>query len=168
MRKVNEVVRLKASGLSNRQIAKSCNIARSTVADYLERVKVAGLSWTLPPEMDEDQLDARLFREPETRGRDAARPVPDWAVIHKELRRKSRHVEPSVAGIPRDLPRWLWVQPVLRTAPRSLLAEFLTLRTGFSYGSLRNRGLYVAQQTCCPGLGKANSYWLVVTIRETV
>jgi ATP/maltotriose-dependent transcriptional regulator MalT len=41
MRKVNEVVRLKASGLSNRQIAGSCKIALSTVADYLERLDAA-------------------------------------------------------------------------------------------------------------------------------
>jgi len=39
MRKVSEVARLNASGLSNRKIASSCQIARSTVADYLERLK---------------------------------------------------------------------------------------------------------------------------------
>jgi transposase len=89
MRQIREVARLKASKLSVRQIARSCKIARSTVSDYLARLNVAGLSWPLPPEMDEDQLNSRLFRRPETRGRDAARPLPDWAVIHKELRRKA-------------------------------------------------------------------------------
>ena len=52
MRKIREVARLKASGLSVRQIARSCNIARSTAADYLSRLDAAGLSWPLPPEMD--------------------------------------------------------------------------------------------------------------------
>jgi transposase len=89
MRKVTEVARLNACGLSKRQIAKSCNIARSTVADYLSRLQAAGLIWPLPPDLDEDQLDTRLFRRPEVRGRDEARPLPDWAVIHKELRRKA-------------------------------------------------------------------------------
>jgi transposase len=89
MRKINEVARLKAGKLSNRQIARSCKIARSTVADYLERLKEAGLSWPLPPEMDEEHLDIRLFQRPDVRGRDAARPLPDWPLIHKELRRKA-------------------------------------------------------------------------------
>lgn len=89
MRKVSEVARLKASGLSIRQIACSCNIARSTVADYLERLGAVGLSWPLPPEMNEEELDVRLFRRPGRRGRDSARPVPEWPMIHKELRRKA-------------------------------------------------------------------------------
>lgn len=88
MRKVEEVARLKASGLSNRQIARSCRIARSTVADYLDRLDGAGLSWPLPPEMSEEELDVRLFHRPEGRGPDPTRPVPEWPTIHKELRRK--------------------------------------------------------------------------------
>lgn len=89
MRKVNEVARLKGCGLSNRQIARSCNVARSTVADYLSRLAAAGLSWPLAPDLDDEHLDIRLFQRPETRGRDTDRPLPDWAVIHRELRRKA-------------------------------------------------------------------------------
>ena len=89
MRKVSEVVRLRASGLSNRQIARSCNLARSTVAEYLERFECAGLIWPLPPEMSEEELDVRLFQRPETRGRDSARPLPEWQAIHKELQRRA-------------------------------------------------------------------------------
>lgn len=89
MRKVDEVARLKASGLSNRQIAGSCRIARSTVADYLGRLDAAGLSWPLPPGMSEEELDVRLFRRPEGRGPDPTRPVPEWQEIHRELRRKA-------------------------------------------------------------------------------
>ena len=52
MRKVREVLRLKeAAGLSNRQIARCCKIARSTVADYLSRAEAAGLRWPLPDDM---------------------------------------------------------------------------------------------------------------------
>ena len=89
MRKVSEVARLSASGLSNRQIARSCNLARSTVAEYLERFEGAGLKWPLPPEMSEEELDVRLFQRPETRGRDPARPLPEWQAIHKELQRRA-------------------------------------------------------------------------------
>ena len=88
MRKTSEVARLRASGLSIRQIARSCRIARSTVKDYLDRLDAACLRWPFPPDMNEEDLDARLFAGPEFRGRDRRRPVPDWATIHKELRRK--------------------------------------------------------------------------------
>ena len=45
MRTIKEVLRLKwEKGLSKELIANSCNIARSTIRDYLERAKHAGLS----------------------------------------------------------------------------------------------------------------------------
>ena len=88
MRKVNEVARLKACGLSNRKIARSCKIARSTVADYLSRLKAARLSWPFPPDLTEAELDARLFAGAEFRGRNKDRPIPEWTHIHKELHRK--------------------------------------------------------------------------------
>ena len=48
MRKTKEVLRLKwECGCSNRKIAKSCNIARSTVSEYLTRAESAGLPWPL-------------------------------------------------------------------------------------------------------------------------
>jgi len=89
MRKTSEVARLRASGMSVRQIARSCRIARSTVSDYLARLDAACLSWPFPPDLTEDDLDARLFTGPEFRGPDRTRPVPDWPYIHKELRRKA-------------------------------------------------------------------------------
>lgn len=88
MRKTSEVARLRALGLSVRQIACSCKLARSTVSDYLSRLDAAGLHWPFPPDLSEEALDARLFSGSEFRGRDRSRPVPDWAAIHKELRRK--------------------------------------------------------------------------------
>ena len=40
VRKIKEVLRLKHTcGLSAREIARSCNVARSSVADYLRRAK---------------------------------------------------------------------------------------------------------------------------------
>ena len=45
MRKTREVLRLKyEKGFSGRQIAQSCDMARSTVADYLCRARIKGLS----------------------------------------------------------------------------------------------------------------------------
>jgi transposase len=89
MRKLTEILRLDASGLSARQIAASCGIARSTVSEYLERMHVAGLSWPLAPELNDEELNQRLFdgKRP-TRSRDVQRPASDWSAIHSELKKK--------------------------------------------------------------------------------
>jgi transposase len=87
MRKVKEVLRLKwEGGLSDRQIAKSCGIARPTVADYLRRASAAGVSWPLPAGLDEGTLERLLF-PPSSLLSAKARPLPDWAELQRELKR---------------------------------------------------------------------------------
>jgi transposase len=88
MRKIREVFRLKFdSDISNRKIARSCNIARSTVGEYLFRFQQAALAWPLPPDMDDNQLEQRLY--PKLPAIPAhQRPPVDWSYIHQELRRK--------------------------------------------------------------------------------
>jgi transposase len=88
MRKIKEALRLKAAGLTHREIAASIGVGRSTVGDYLERAKQAGVSWPVPEGLDDDALEQRLFA---SRGQvcSQSRPQPDWAHIHRELRRKS-------------------------------------------------------------------------------
>lgn len=87
MRKLWEVLRLsREQKLSVRQIARSCQLARSTVADYLGRAQAAGLGWPLPEGMDEERLNARLF--PVREAHSAQRPAPDMVYIRNELRRK--------------------------------------------------------------------------------
>jgi transposase len=89
MRKIREVLRLKnESDISHRDIATSCSIARSTVADYLRRAKQAGLCWPLPDDLDDRALDERLF-PPQPSIPSDQRPKPDWPKVHCELRRKS-------------------------------------------------------------------------------
>ena len=89
MRKIREVFRLKFDcDISNRQIAKSCNIARSTVAEYLFRFQQAALSWPLPQNLDDNQLEQLLY--PQLPALPAhERPVPDWSYLHQQLRQKS-------------------------------------------------------------------------------
>jgi transposase len=86
MRKIKEVLRLKHEhGLSDRQIALTCSIARSTVGEYLMRARAAGIAWPLAG-LDDSAIEAQLF--PERRGKAKAnqpRPMPDFAEIHKEL-----------------------------------------------------------------------------------
>jgi len=88
MRKVEEVLRLRwGAGLSVRQISTAVGIGRTTVSDYLARAEAAGIGWPLPPGLDAAQLERRLFKAPGP----AARPAqaqPDFAAVHRELRRK--------------------------------------------------------------------------------
>jgi len=88
MRKIREVLRLKYDNqLSNRQIAKSCLMARSTVGDYLRRFNDSGLSWPLDPQIDDQALEQLLFVQPRP-DPGQKRPVPEWLEIQRQLRRK--------------------------------------------------------------------------------
>lgn len=88
MRKIKEILRLRYEvGLSNRQIARSCSMGRTAVADYLRRAAGAGLSWPLPGGIDESRLERLLFPPPPSIPT-IERPVPEWPDIHMELRRK--------------------------------------------------------------------------------
>jgi transposase len=87
MRKTKEILRLKFKcGLSYRQIAKSCSIGRTTVADYIRRAEDAGLSWSEIGQLDETQLERLLFSPPVIG--EGHRPLPDCPLIHEELRKK--------------------------------------------------------------------------------
>ncbi len=88
MRKIEEILRLKyEAGLSHRAIARSCSLSPSTVSEYVTHAKAAGLSWPLPKGISGEELEQLLFprREPSS-GRRI--PQPDWAAVHRELRRK--------------------------------------------------------------------------------
>ncbi len=77
VRKIRELMRLRfGAELSTRAIAKSLAMGNGTVCDYLGRLQAAGLTWPLPPELDDEAaLTARLFpvvkeeRRPEPDGR---------------------------------------------------------------------------------------------------
>lgn len=88
MRKIDEVLRLSFERrLSARQVAQCCGIARSTVAEYLRRFEQAGLSWPAAAELDWTTLERRLFPPPPALA-GSERAAPDWAYVHRELRRK--------------------------------------------------------------------------------
>jgi transposase len=88
MRQVREVLRLKwACGLSDRRIAQSLRISRPTVAQYLQRAKIAGLSWPLPEGLDNQALEQRLFAT-SYKTPSAKRPLPDWIKVHQERKHK--------------------------------------------------------------------------------
>ena len=86
MRKLVDILRLSNAGMSERQIARACNVSRSTVASYLKRLAQVGVRWPLPLEMGEEELNELLFTQKESvRSRVKARSLPDWAEVGKEL-----------------------------------------------------------------------------------
>ena len=87
MRKISEVLRLKVQcHATNREIANSCSIGVASVSEYLGRASRAGISWPLPEGMTEAEVELRLYppvaRDPNDR------PVPDFAWMRTELKRK--------------------------------------------------------------------------------
>jgi transposase len=75
-----------ASELPQRAIAKSLGLSQGAVSGYLTRARAAGVSWPLPADLDDVQLEALLFPPPPAIAADQ-RPMPDWAWVHRELRR---------------------------------------------------------------------------------
>ena len=88
MRKIKEVLRLKwGNNLSVRQIAISCDIARSTVRDYLHRALIAGLAWPVPDELDDTALGHLLY-PPACCVSAGKKPLPSMEDIHQDLKKK--------------------------------------------------------------------------------
>jgi len=86
MRRIREVLRLKHEcALSNAQIAAALGIAKGSVANYLAAATAAGLSYAEVLGLDDAALDARLHPRRYVHHEFA---VPDFAQIHRELRRK--------------------------------------------------------------------------------
>ena len=51
-------------------------------------MKAAGLSWPLAPDVDEGELERRLFAPSPPCNRPIERPLPNWAMVHQDLSRK--------------------------------------------------------------------------------
>ncbi len=86
MRKIREVLRLKFQlGLGDRAIAKSCRLGKTTVADYVQRAREAGLSYPLPEDLDDGRLVDKLYPVKE---KVQTKALPNWEDVNKELKRK--------------------------------------------------------------------------------
>src|ERR1700681_1812436 len=86
MRKIREVLRLSAGGMSKRKIAASLGDSPTAAGEAIRRARRFGLGWPLPEEMTDEALESRLYPAPATKATDQ-RPQPDWVRVHRELRR---------------------------------------------------------------------------------
>ena len=85
MRKIRDALRLRANGLTLREISESLGLGRTTVGDHLHRAAHVGLTWPLDDALTDAEMDAQLFPPPS--GVAASITQPDWAAIHLERKR---------------------------------------------------------------------------------
>ena len=88
MRKIREVLRLHFEcDRSHREIAQAMGTSTSTVWQYLRRVRLAGLNWPLPADLQTDDvaLEARLYPPPTQREPPCG--MPHWPTVHREIGR---------------------------------------------------------------------------------
>ncbi len=123
MWRIREVLRLPDKfGASQQQIADARRLPRSTVRDYLERLRASGLRYVDVLGWTNVELEERLFPPLVT----SVRPVPAWRHISRELSRRGvtlrllweecrgRQARDGAAlrtGASRDARRW-WHGPV--------------------------------------------------------
>ena len=87
MRQVRQMLRLYHDGVSEREIARTLGVARSTIQDNLARARVAGIAWPLPAEWSDEVLEGRLFARSGFRPGRRRHSEPDWATLARELKR---------------------------------------------------------------------------------
>lgn len=68
MRRIREVLRLKHElGCSQREISSATGLSKGSVAKYLKRAEAAGITWAVARDLDERELESRLFDKPANR-----------------------------------------------------------------------------------------------------
>ena len=81
--KIVEMLKLRAMGLTQRQIAASAGCAKSTVGDVLKLCRETGVSYDTASQMADEQLHGILY--PEDESKKQSPPEPDWKAIQEEL-----------------------------------------------------------------------------------
>ena len=89
MRKIREVLRLTHElGLTVRQVREATGVGKTAVCEYVRRAKVVGITWPIPPEIGDAELERLLFTPPGFH-EGSTKPIPDWTKVHEELKRRS-------------------------------------------------------------------------------
>ncbi len=86
MRKIRELLRLKAAGYTHRQIASSLCISLGAVSHHAQRAKSAAMTWETVQDMTDSEVEALLFRD-DGRNEPTRRCPIDLPHVHQELRR---------------------------------------------------------------------------------
>jgi hypothetical protein len=80
MRKIRDVLRLTFEvGLTPSQVSAAMGLPRTTVRRYLARAASSQLSWPLPPEVDDRQLEQLLFGRATPPACTGQQPLSRWS-----------------------------------------------------------------------------------------
>jgi hypothetical protein len=62
MRKIREVLRFTHElGLSVRQVSEATGVGKTAVSEFVARAKMIGITWPVPSEISDAELERRLF-----------------------------------------------------------------------------------------------------------
>src|SRR5271156_1683418 len=122
MRQVRDVLRLKAAGVSGNEIARRVGVAPSTVRLTLKRLSPPRRCWPLPVELIDAALEAQLFTAVGKKQGHRRLAEPDWATVHRELKRK--HVTLQI----------LWDEYIERHPDGYRYSRFCELYRGWASG----------------------------------
>ena len=182
MRQLRQMLRLHHDGVSAREIGRTLGVARSTIQDNLKRAAASGLTWPLPPELSDDELEQRLFAHTAIKSGQRRRSEPDWAALARELKRPGvnlmvlweeyRQVHPEAYGYSRfcDLFREFErrLSPVMRqhhVAGDKLFVDYSGKKIGIidpATGEVRDAEIFVAV------LGASNYTYAEATWTQTL
>ena len=109
-----------SKGSATRPIAVRVGAAPSTVRETLRRVAASGLAWPLGADIDDAVLEAALYHPAGTKTGHRRCLEPDWAAIHRELKRK--HVTLQI----------LWDEYIARHANGYRYSRFCDLYRGWA------------------------------------
>lgn len=84
MTNFREILRLNSLGLSNADVAEAASCSRNTVSKVLKACSEKNITWPLPNEINDSDLQALLFSAELPQPK---RKMPDLGYIHKELQR---------------------------------------------------------------------------------
>jgi transposase len=88
MRRIHRLMTLRfGAGATTRAISRELGISHSTVREYLARIAAAGITWPLPAELTDGELEQRLFVNGGVRAGARHHVEPDWAAVARELKR---------------------------------------------------------------------------------
>lgn len=90
MKKALDILRCKLDGqLTNRESAMACQVSPATVSGVLGRFEASKLPWPLPADIEESEVERRLFYQDDTTASTVEEAdKPDFAWIQAELRKK--------------------------------------------------------------------------------
>jgi transposase len=68
-------------------VSKATGVGKTSVGEFVARAKVIGITWPIPAEINDAELERRLFTPPGFH-EGPTRQSPDWAKVHEEVKRR--------------------------------------------------------------------------------